>query len=608
MRERVNRTEFLLKILPLALSTALAALSTIASATSADDATTLDTITTAARRAQPIELALASVTVLERADIEALQVQDALSLLRHVAGVDVARTGGSGSSTSVFMRGSNSNHVLVLIDGVRVASSNTGSYAFEGLDTELIERIEIVRGPRAALWGSDAIGGVIHITSRKPDTAHVGLRAGNRKSFGWVANAGVGDAETGLGIALTRNGTEGISSQNVNGFSFNADKDANYRDKALFNARSRMNDHARVDLSMSRSRNDLEFDQGRSFLVQRHTALRFDIENSESYQQLLQIGYASDDLATPAFGSRFTSERLQGDWVHNARLAASELSFGLNLAEDRGSEAVEDRTLIAPFLSWAKTGEQIDIELSGRFDDDSSFGSRGTYGAALGFRFSESGRIFANTGTAFRAPNFNELYSPGFDGLFAGNAALNPERSRSHELGLDVAISASKLTVRAFDSRIQDLISFSGGQVFQAENIARVRIRGAEATLATPFAVIDTRCNSELRAEVQDPRNERTDATLLRRAKRKGYAHFDCTFGDMRVNLDGFGYGERKDFGATLPGYGLLDLGIDWTLNPQWKIALKVENALDKNYEQARGFNALDRSFWLRVDWQALAN
>jgi vitamin B12 transporter len=592
-----------MKTLSLAICAALAALSTPAFANKADDATTLDTITTAARRVQPVDLALASVTVLERADIEALQIQDALSLLRHVAGLDIARTGGTGSSTSVFMRGSNSNHVLVLIDGVRAASNNTGSYAFEGLDVELIERVEIVRGPRAAQWGSDAIGGVIHITTRKPNAAQIGLRAGNRSSFGWVATAGLGDAETGLGIALTRNGTDGISSQNSNGFSFNADKDANYRDKALFNARSQMNDRARVDLSMSRSRNDVEFDQGRSLLVQRHTALRFDIESTESYRQQLHIGYVSDDLATPAFGSRFTSERLQGDWLHHAKLTASDLSFGINAAEDSGSEAVEKRTLIAPFISWAKSGEQLDFEFSARFDDDSSFGSRATYGAALGYRF-DNARIFANTGTAFRAPSFNELYSPGFDGLFAGNANLNPERSRSHELGLDLNVASSKLTLRAFDSRISELISFTGGQIFQAENIARARIRGAEVTLATPFEIANTNCTSELRAEVQNPRNEGDDSTLLRRAKRKGYARFDCALGDVRINATGFGYGQRKDFGAVLPGYGLMDLGLDWTLSPQWKLAFKVENALDKNYEQARGFNALDRSLWLRVDWQ----
>src|SRR6185295_7360273 len=114
---------------------------------------------TASRVAETVDASLADVSVITRSEIEASVAPDLLELLRLQPGVDVVRTGGAGQQTSVFLRGSNSNHVLVLVDGVRVASANTGAFAFENLPLDAVERIEIVRGPRASYWGSDAIGG-----------------------------------------------------------------------------------------------------------------------------------------------------------------------------------------------------------------------------------------------------------------------------------------------------------------------------------------------------------------------------------------------------------------------------------------------------------------
>jgi vitamin B12 transporter len=561
---------------------------------------TLASVVTAAKRPQAVDTALASVTVLTRADIERIQAQDTVSLLRHFAGVDLSRTGGPGSQTSVFLRGTNSNHVLVLINGVRVASANSGAYAFEGLPIELIERIELVRGPLAALYGSDAIGGVIQIFTRTPETASVEVGVARYDSFRLSASHGYRTERGGVGIALSRRGSQGFSSQNVNGFSFDPDRDGSYIERALITADTQANEQLNFRANLLRSATDTEFDDGRSTLVQRQFGVTAMYENSETHTQTFRLGYASEVLDTPVFFSTFRTRRLQGDWQHDFTLAGGKaLTLGLNTASEKGSAGGEERKLIAPFARFAMPLGGHELEASVRADDDSQFGLHGSFSAAWGYQF-ESARVFANFGQGFRAPNLNELYSPGFGGLFAGNENLDPERSNSFEIGADQSFGeASKVRLRAFRTRISDLISFSGGQVFSAENIARAAVDGIE--LSAESSLFGCKVSGDI--TLQDPRNLSNDQTLLRRPKRKIGAHANCDFDALNVSVDGFGYSSREDFGATLPGYGLADLSASYQISPAWSVQAKLENLFDREYELARGFNTPQRTWLVTVKW-----
>ena len=194
----------------------------------------------------------------------------------------------------------------------------------------------------------------------------------------------------------------------------------------------------------------------------------------------------------------------------------------------------------------------------------------------------------------------NELYSPGFGGLFAGNENLDPERSHSFEIGADQSFGAeSKVRVRAFRTRISDLISFSGGQVFRAENIERAAIDGLEFSAESVLFG----CSVSGDITLQDPRNLSNDQTLLRRPKRKIGAHANCDFDALNISMDGFGYSARKDFGATLPGYGLADLSASYQIAPAWSVQAKLENIFDREYELARGFNTPPRTWLFTVKW-----
>jgi len=187
----------------------------VAASAQAQDAQVQPTIeVTATRVAETVDASLADVDVITRRDIDASNAPDLLELLRLQAGVDVARGGGAGEQTAVFVRGTNSNHVLVLIDGVRVASSNTGAFAFENLPLDAVERIEVVRGPRASYWGSDAIGGVIQIFTRKLDAPHIAASYGSYRSADGSAGMGHWSETGGFSVQFGARHVGGFSATN----------------------------------------------------------------------------------------------------------------------------------------------------------------------------------------------------------------------------------------------------------------------------------------------------------------------------------------------------------------------------------------------------------
>jgi vitamin B12 transporter len=589
-----------------------AALAALAAPAQADPATEQPLIVvTADRRARTVDDTLARVSVLTRADIEASQALDLVDLLRRVPGVDLGRTGGPGQSTSLFLRGSNSNHVLVLIDGIRVSSANSGLFDFAHLPLQQIERIEIVRGPRASVWGSEAIGGVIQIFTRSPDGAGATARAGRHAlydgnvRYGWRGEHGA--------FAATLGGTrfDGYSAQNESGFSFDPDDDG-YINRNLSVRGALDLGSQRVSGSFLGTRADVEFDQGLTDARNHSLGVAVAGPLAAGWDHTLTLGSAREDLTTPAFFARFRSRRETADWVHDVDLgAAGALVGGLNYVHEDGASidtfgdaAVYARTRSnrAAFLGWQRDLAALDLQLSGRHDDNSAFGSETTFQGALGWSWSEQGRAFVSYGEGFRAPNLNELYSPGFGGLFAGNPDLAPESSESVELGLTQSFGAHRLEASAYRTRIRNLVSFSGGETFRAENIGRADIDGLEIG----YAWQGERYGVDASATLQDADNAATGQPLLRRPDRKLALAVSRRYGDaFEAALEGSYSSERADFGAELPSYALLDARIAWRATPQLKVGLRLDNAFDRDYELAAGFNTPGRSWLLTIDYAA---
>ncbi len=556
----------------------------------------------------------ASAIRIERAAIERSQARDLYELLRGEAGLDFARTGGPGSSTSLFVRGSNSNHVLVLVDGVRIAAAGTGAAALEHLPLEQIERIELVRGPRAAWWGSDALGGVLQIFTRRSTGHEVAVRAGNNEVFGTAVRSGVSGPAGAWSASLERSGSGGFSAQNPLGFGYDPDADPYYANRAALTGSLPLGEGLSLDTQWLATDNDIAFDRGRSRQRQQNGGVSLMHQLSADWQQELRLGAAREDLETPAFDASFRTRRHQLDWSHRYRLAAGlDLDGGYSLVDERGVSGSlsggpdsyrERRQRHALWLGLRQPTGTFTWGAALRRDDDDGYGSDTTASADLGLALADWGHGWLAWGEGYRAPNFNELYSPGFGGLFAGNPALLPERSRTLEAGLRGRINdGTRWQLAAYRSRIRGLISFTGPD-FQAINIARAAVDGVEAELGWQ----GRQQRARLALTLADPRNADTGARLLRRAREQVAVSLEQRLAEdlAGIGLDVQWVGKRRDVGAaTLDAYTLVALRADWQLSRTLTVEAKVENALDAEPELVRGFNSTPRQFVLGLRWRA---
>jgi vitamin B12 transporter len=564
---------------------------------------------TATRMAQTVDASLADVTVITRADIEASGAADLYDVLRTQAGVDLARTGGPGEQTALFLRGTNSNHVLVLVNGVRIASTGTGGVDFSLLPLDAIQRIEIVRGPRAAYWGSDAIGGVIQIFTRKLTGPSAAVQYGSYDDAS--ASAGIGrQSERGdFSVQLGMRHVRGFSAENPDGFGFNPDDDG-LRNRNLAASGDLKLGPQTLSANALYSDSINEFDQGVSHTIEQDLGAALAGDISPHWFQRLSVGSARDDLDTPDFFELFRSRRQSATWLNIFTLTPGQsLTAGVERLHESGESMdtfagadvfAQSRDNTAAFAGWNGHLGGFDWELAGRRDHNSVFGGATTGSVALGYRVLPSLRFIANFGQGFRAPSLNEQFSPGFGGLFAGNPDLRPERSRSSELGAEWMPAASlSFKLSAYHTDINNLIDFTG-PLFQAENTAQAKIDGVE--LQTQWQRDGWAFTGN--ATWQDARDPLTGERLLRRASRKGDLLLTRQFSArVGAGIELYAEGPRPDFGGNLGGYALINARLNVVLSPAWQLHLRAENLADKRYSLISGYNTPGRSGWVELAW-----
>ena len=587
----------------------------------ADDVEVQPTVqVTASRVPETVDDTLADVTVITRDDIDASGSRDVLDLLRLQAGVDLYRTGGAGQQTSLFLRGTNSNHVLVLIDGVRAASANTGAFAFEWLPLDAVERIEIVRGPRASYWGSDAIGGVIQIFTRKLEGPRAAAGYGTYDDAAGAAGIGHWDGANGYSVQVGARHVGGFSATNpsiCNGpddpyCPYNPDDDG-FRNTNLVARGAHTLGSQLVSASVYRSQGEVEFDQGNSNVIEQDAGVNLEGDLADGWSHRLSIGNAREDLNTPTYYTLYLTRRDSLLWQNDFKLSDTQrLIAGIDYLHESGETrdtfagaALYDdsRNDTAVFGGWQAGFGAFDSELSLRHDDNSEFGGATTGSAALGWRYRDFARIYASYGEGFRSPTLNEQFSPGYGGLFAGNPALDPERSHSTELGIELTpAEGQRFGAHLYSTRVRDLISFTGPD-FQAENIARTKIDGTELTYdadAGPWL-------AHLAYTYEDAKDETTDTELLRRPKNKFDAVVERRFGErFRAGAELVYADEAADIaGTTLPSYAIVNLRGTWTISADWRLTGRIENLFDKDYELVHGYNTPGVSGFLEVIWQS---
>lgn len=568
-----------------------------------------DLVVTPSRMTEPLGETLASVSVITREDIELSVAEDLLELLRLQPGVDIVRSGGPGAQTSVFLRGSNSNHVLVLIDGVRVSSTNTGAYSWEQLPVNQVERIEIVRGPRGSIYGSDSIGGVIQVFTRSSPDLYARLTGGSFGTTEFEGGLGYQGKRTRLSFNAGYREVDGFSAQNPDGFSYHPDDDG-FKGINLGIKGSVDTDYGSWRFNLLALDNESEFDQGVSDARQFVTSLEFQSSFSPGWQYQVLGGYVDDELQSDFefFTTDFQSHRFNFSWQN--QLATGELgnlSFGLDYYQEQGksqSSWDESRHNTGLFASFDQYFSALHLQIGGRLDDNNLFGTEFTGQIAAGYDFSDSWQLSGSYGSAFRGPNLSEQFSPGFGGFFAGNPDLKPESSASGELGLRWRHDTTgTFSVAVYRTDVADLIAFTGKN-FQAINIAEARLEGLELD----YSVAWNRWMLNANATFQNTEDRSTGESLLRRPDEKGSITLDHKFANGSwLGLEWFVSGERNDFGGIkLDAYNLFNLRAGWLLTPAWRLELRGDNLLDEDYEPAFGFNSPGRSYFVSLAWMPM--
>ncbi len=581
-------------------------------------------VVTASRTSETADDSLASVTVITREDIQQSQAREVADLLKMQAGIDISKNGGAGALTNIFTRGTNSNHTLVLIDGMRVSSATTGTFPLESLTLNDIDRIEIVRGPRSTQYGSEAIGGIIHIFTRKNKSHYARIGAG---SFGTQqASAGL---VVGKKHRLRINGgyeqADGFSSTNPNaGFFYNPNNNPHRKSNANIGYSTDIDDSMQLEISAWGSNGQTVFDQdastqGVSDSINRNISGNFAQQVNDTWSHKLLLGSYYDNLVTTSsFPSDITTERLQLDWQHDIALSDSYLLLaGFTRYEDKATNidtsiptTVYDQRIDnnAVFANLSYTGESHDFLFSIREDNHSAFGSATTGLASWGVKVTPDMRITATISNAFRAPSINELYHPGFPfggpPLYAGNPNLKPETSDGGEIGLRWNISKEqKLNVTYFSNWINDLITYEGTN-FQAINIDQARTKGLEIqhSLRENKWTFDTNItlqrayDAETRLDLIRRPREKIGMTLSHAHNKDASSRLELLYSSERLD------GSNKD--TVLHSYTLFNLATRFKVDKQIWLDARMDNITNKQYELARGFNTPDRSIFIGITYE----
>ena len=579
-----------------------------------------EVVITASRVAESLDETLASVTIIDRAQIEALQARSIDELLQGVEGVSFARNGGIGQITAMYLRGGESDHVLWLIDGVRIGSVSAGLPALQDLPVDLIERIEIVRGPRSSLYGADAMGGVVQIFTRRSAAAEPSFRVGAGSHGTRQASAGIrfGDDRLWWDLQAAHLQTDGTNAClgapfPPGGGCFTSEPDRDPYENTSLNLRAgyRVGDHE-LEGFVQRAEADVAFDgsfYNQSDLVNQVAGIKWSSQWSEAWRSQWQLGQSRDESkstraglnATGIFDTRRDSVGWQNEWeTRSGRWIA-----GLDWLRDQISGTTtydrvtrENRSIYASYSTeWSGTR----IGLSARADNDQQFGSALTGSLALG-RAVGPLQLYASAGTAFKAPTFNDLYFPGFS-----NPDLDPERARTLEMGVKASPDWGSWSVSAYRSEIKDLVAFDF-VTFTPQNLAEATLTGLEGRLQ--WRQGDWRWDQSigwLRAE-----DRSGDSSARRELPRRPQwqARSGLTWETSAVDWSAsvLFTGRRYDDLANtveLGSHALVDLAVTWRASNSMDVQLKVANAFDRQYATANWYSALGREVFFNIRYRA---
>jgi len=554
---------------------------------------------------------LASVTVITQEDIIKSQAINISDVLRGVPGLDVTNNGGLGQVTSVFMRGTESDHIVVLIDGIKIGSATTGGIAFGYIPISQIERIEIVRGPRSSLYGSEAIGGVIQIFTRhskEPHTeASIGIGADN--TYKITTGFSGSNKDSWLSVYANHIKSDGFNAcKNAVGC-FTVEPDDDGYENTSFSTKMghKFGDIGSIEVNALRAKGNTQFDSSfnnEADFTQQVLGIKADYAANDWWLLNLNLGESKDKFDENPQSYFHTTRTIYG-LQNNFFFDNNELIIGYEEQTDdvtsHISYAIDSLTNKGMFAEYQTNFGSIDLLVGVRQDDNEQFDKHTTKNISLGYALNSKVRFIASYGTAFKAPSFNELYFPNY-----GNSNLIPEESESYEIGWIGNQKHYNWSINVYKTKIDKLIATNfdaANNVYYADNINKANITGMDGSIGWQ------QNNWEFNTKVSwlKPEDDTTGNLLPRRAKKTINVELAERRGPMRLSVSTLAQSHRYDDANNtrrLAGYGIVNLAGEYHFNKSWTLRARVENMLGKEYETAYAFNTPDKFWFLSLHYQ----
>ena len=573
-------------------------------------------IVTALRAEQPLTDLLADVTVIGPEEIARAGAGGLAALLQRQPGVEIVTNGGPGSTSGVFLRGANTGQTLVLVDGLRIGSSTSGTAPLEAIPLEQIERIEILRGPASSLYGADALGGVIQVFTRKGGDAFAANGGagygtfGMSSVFGGVSGRG-GDGAWRYALQAGHQQSNGFNAIfNAENFSYNPDRDGYRNDNVSGSLAFRFAPEQEISAQVFRSRLNAQFDAGPGFDDRTITSVESYSISSRNrlaafWTSVLTAAQTSDDSnSETGFGpSRFRTRQRLYSWQNELMPGYGRLTVIGERREERidsdaGFAVTSRDTNSLTGIYQLREGPQL-AQASLRRDDGSQFRARTTGTVAYGYAITAGLRATASFGSAFKTPTFNDLYFPGFS-----NPELKPETARNAELALRYSRDALSAGLVAYRNRVRDLIVFQCDASFNCapQNVADATLEGVTAELGGRLGEFSAKASVDL----QKPTDDSSGFLLPRRARRHAAISLMQDAGALHVGAEVVASSARFDDAANtrrMGGYALLNLAAEYRFGNRWTILARLDNALDKHYELAADFKTAGANAFVGVRW-----